>query len=95
MRQDGKFIVNGDIPEGQGSVSALLAECFEMAYELRTDAEQQEDEPDDDDDDEVDEADADTDEDDFHHDDDEGMVLARTVSRKPGTGPMGVSIGVK
>jgi len=39
MRQDGKFIVNGDIPEGQGSVTALLSECFEMAYELRNDAE--------------------------------------------------------
>lgn len=39
MRQDGKFIVNGDIPEGQGSVTALLSECFELAYELRTAAE--------------------------------------------------------
>lgn len=39
MRQDGKFVVNGDIPEGQASVISLLSECFEMAYELRTDAE--------------------------------------------------------
>ena len=42
MRQDGKFVVNGDIPEGQASVTALLNECFEMAYELRNDAEQEE-----------------------------------------------------
>lgn len=41
MRQDGKFVVNGDIPEGQGSVVGLLDECFEMAYELRNDAEEQ------------------------------------------------------
>ena len=42
MRHDGKFIVNGDIPEGQGSVIDLLSECFDMAYELRTEAEQEE-----------------------------------------------------
>lgn len=35
MRQDGKFVVNNDIPEGQGSVSELLAECFDLNYELR------------------------------------------------------------
>ena len=46
MRKDGKFIVNGDIPEGQASVQGLLSECFELAYELRTDAEK-EDEDDD------------------------------------------------
>jgi hypothetical protein len=40
MRKDGKFSVNGEIPEGQGSVSALLAECFEMAYELRNEADE-------------------------------------------------------
>lgn len=49
MRQDGKFMINGDIPEGQGSVTALLSECFDLAYELRTDAER-EDEPDSDED---------------------------------------------
>lgn len=38
MRVDGKFVVNGDIPEGQGSVSELLAECFEIIYELRVTA---------------------------------------------------------
>lgn len=36
---DGKFIFNGDIPEGQGSVNELLAECFELSYDLRVDAE--------------------------------------------------------
>jgi len=39
MRVDGKFMVGADIPEGQGSVNALLAECFDMAYELRVEAE--------------------------------------------------------
>lgn len=39
MRVDGKFLVGSDIPEGQGSVNALLAECFELNYELRVDAE--------------------------------------------------------
>ena len=37
-------MVGSDIPEGQGSVTALLAECFDMAYELRNDAEAREDE---------------------------------------------------
>ncbi|OAA39412.1 putative protein family UPF0662 [Metarhizium rileyi] len=40
MRVDGKFVVNGDIPEGQGSVSELLAECFDLNYELRVAAEE-------------------------------------------------------
>ena len=40
MRVDGKFMVGDDIPEGQGSVNALLAECFDMAYDLRVEAEQ-------------------------------------------------------
>ncbi|KAF7550161.1 hypothetical protein G7046_g8096 [Stylonectria norvegica] len=35
MKVDGKFVVNGDIPEGQGSVSELLVECFDITYELR------------------------------------------------------------
>lgn len=39
MRVDGKFVVGDDIPDGQGSVTQLLAECFELAYELRNDAE--------------------------------------------------------
>lgn len=39
MRVDGKFMVGGDIPEGQGNVTELLAECFELNYELRIDAE--------------------------------------------------------
>lgn len=41
MRQDGKFIVNGDIPEGQGSVTELLADCFDLTYEMRLEAEAQ------------------------------------------------------
>ncbi|KAL2223316.1 hypothetical protein M432DRAFT_598129 [Thermoascus aurantiacus ATCC 26904] len=35
MRVDGKFYVGNDIPEGQGSVNALLAECYDLVYELR------------------------------------------------------------
>lgn len=40
MRTDGKFMVGDDIPEGQGSVTGLLAECFELSYELRIAAEE-------------------------------------------------------
>jgi len=40
MRVDGKFMVGNDIPEGQGSVNALLAECFDMSYELRVQADE-------------------------------------------------------
>ncbi|KAI1107103.1 hypothetical protein F4804DRAFT_329625 [Jackrogersella minutella] len=39
MRVDGKFMVGEDIPEGQGSVAELLAECFDLNYELRVAAE--------------------------------------------------------
>lgn len=39
MRVDGKFMVGDEIPDGQGSVTQLLAECFDLAYELRNDAE--------------------------------------------------------
>ncbi|KAJ5141968.1 polysaccharide deacetylase family protein [Penicillium atrosanguineum] len=35
MRIDGKFYVGPDIPEGQGSVNALLAECYDFVWELR------------------------------------------------------------
>lgn len=42
MKVDGKFLINGDIPEGQGSVIELLAECFDLAYELRVAAESEE-----------------------------------------------------
>lgn len=40
MQTDGKFIINGDIPEGQGAVRDLLSECFELNYELRVEAEE-------------------------------------------------------
>ncbi len=39
MRINGKFMVGGDFPEGQGSVSELHADCFELNYELRVAAE--------------------------------------------------------
>ena len=35
MRVDGKFKVGSDVPEGQGSINALLAECFDIQHELR------------------------------------------------------------
>lgn len=41
MRVDGKFVVNGDIPEGQSSVSGLLAECFDLNYDLRVAADEE------------------------------------------------------
>lgn len=47
MKKDGKFMVGNDIPEGQGSVTALLAECFDLAYDLRADAEEKADEDED------------------------------------------------
>ncbi|KAL2269179.1 hypothetical protein VTJ83DRAFT_4025 [Remersonia thermophila] len=40
MRVDGKFMVGDDIPEGQGSVCQLLAECYDLNYELRLAAEE-------------------------------------------------------
>ncbi|KAL8833696.1 MAG: hypothetical protein Q9170_004141 [Blastenia crenularia] len=43
MRVDGKFMVGSDIPEGQGSVNTLLAECFDLNYELRVEAEEHDD----------------------------------------------------
>ncbi|KAL7622966.1 hypothetical protein AAE478_006645 [Parahypoxylon ruwenzoriense] len=39
MKVDGKFMAGEDIPEGQGSVAELLAECFDLNYELRVAAE--------------------------------------------------------
>ncbi|KAG8528014.1 uncharacterized protein KY384_006930 [Bacidia gigantensis] len=42
MRVDGKFMVGTDIPEGQGSVSVLLAECFELQHDLKIEAEERE-----------------------------------------------------
>lgn len=45
MKTDGKFMVGEDIPEGQGSVAELLAECFELNYELRVAAESESNSP--------------------------------------------------
>lgn len=33
-------MVSGDIPEGQGSVSELLNQCYDLNYELRVAAEE-------------------------------------------------------
>lgn len=42
MRVDGKFMIGNEIPDGQASVTQLLEECFEIAYELRNEAEENE-----------------------------------------------------
>lgn len=42
LKQDGKFIVNGQVPEGQGTLNALLAECFEILHELKIELDQKE-----------------------------------------------------
>ncbi|KAF2809533.1 uncharacterized protein BDZ99DRAFT_571333 [Mytilinidion resinicola] len=48
MRVDGKFMVGSDIPDGQGSVTQLLEDCFELLYELRTEAEENQSDSEDD-----------------------------------------------
>lgn len=42
LRQDGKFLVNGQVPEGQGTLNALLAECFDIIHELKIELEEKE-----------------------------------------------------
>lgn len=39
MRKDGKFMVGDDIPEGQGRVTELLEDCFDLSQELKVAAE--------------------------------------------------------
>lgn len=34
LRVDGKFMVGDSVPEGQGMLNALLAECFDITHEL-------------------------------------------------------------
>ncbi|EMG49627.1 CUB1 Cu(2+) suppressing and bleomycin sensitive protein 1 [Candida maltosa Xu316] len=42
LRHDGKFIVDGSIPEGQGTLNALLAECFDIVQEMKIELEEKE-----------------------------------------------------
>lgn len=42
LREDGKFIVDGQIPEGQGTLNALLAECYDICQEMKIEAEEKE-----------------------------------------------------
>ncbi|SCV05963.1 LANO_0H19042g1_1 [Lachancea nothofagi CBS 11611] len=43
VRVDGKFYdADGNIPEGQGTLNALLAECFDILHELKIEAEERE-----------------------------------------------------
>lgn len=37
-------MIGDDIPDGQGAVNQLLAECFDLAYELRTAVEEESEE---------------------------------------------------
>ena len=37
-------MVGNDIPEGQASVTALLNECFDIAYDLRAEADERKEE---------------------------------------------------
>jgi len=44
MRVSGKFMTeDGAIPEGQGTVHALLAECYELLHELRSEIDEEDD----------------------------------------------------
>ena len=42
MQVDGKFMVNGDIPDGQAAVISLLHDCYELAHQLKEQAEENE-----------------------------------------------------
>lgn len=44
LRNDGMFIINNQIPEGQGTLNALLAECFDIIHELKIELEAKEEE---------------------------------------------------
>ncbi|KAK9462531.1 uncharacterized protein V1516DRAFT_670510 [Lipomyces oligophaga] len=41
LRVDGKFMIGSAIPEGQGQLNALLAECFDLCHELRVELDDQ------------------------------------------------------
>ena len=44
MRVSGKFVTeDGAIPEGQGTVHTLLAECYELLHELRSEIDEEDD----------------------------------------------------
>ncbi|KAK6200325.1 uncharacterized protein RJT21DRAFT_121218 [Scheffersomyces amazonensis] len=42
LRNDGKFIINNQIPEGQATLNALLEECFDIIHELKIELEEKE-----------------------------------------------------
>ena len=64
LREDGKFVVDGQVPEGQGTLTALLAECYDICEEMKIEAEDREEE-------EGEQHDEDDDEGLYEHDDDE------------------------
>lgn len=53
LRSEGKFLVNSLVPEGQGTLNALLAECFDIIHEMKIELEEKEDNDDDDEEDDV------------------------------------------
>ncbi|AOW00599.1 hypothetical protein B0I72DRAFT_141696 [Yarrowia lipolytica] len=55
QRVDGKFMQGNSIPEGQGMVNALLAECFDICHELQVDYENEEEDDNNEDEDDEDE----------------------------------------
>jgi len=42
MRVDGKFMVGDEIPDGQAAVVQLMEDCFDLAFQLRYQAEENE-----------------------------------------------------
>ena len=42
MQTDGKFMVGNDIPDGQAAVTALLHDCYDLAHQLKEQAEENE-----------------------------------------------------
>lgn len=46
LRHDGKFIVDGEVPPGQGLLNGLLAQCFDIALELECELNEEEEEED-------------------------------------------------
>lgn len=79
LRKDGKFYVNGSIPEGQGLLNALLAECFDILHELKIELEEKEEEDDDEEGRDDDIANDITDEEDIQTDDEVELKRNRYV----------------
>ncbi|KAI5951171.1 hypothetical protein KGF54_004245 [Candida jiufengensis] len=42
LKKDGKFIIDRNVPEGQGALCALLSECFDIIQEMKIELEEKE-----------------------------------------------------